>query len=640
MKIYNRVLASYLLVCMIPLLLSVFSCVKLESSLQQTVIAEQQRVVQTVSQEMDRNIRNAEDLEELMLDGAVVEELCESEVFSEQDRTEKATLREALQTAVRQHQECRSAFLYFYRSGQIVSDQRGYEEGSIESYASYLGIESDVLLDTVENTAIREFPVIKNKNGKSYIWVLTYRYSSNYKERLVCTGMLLPVEDFLYDCGNGEIYLTDGKGNLLYGSEKAGEAAVVAENADEKDGTTIVLSDGKYVRTTLASEYPFLYYHYIVKQSVYYKPIRLAWMQVAVELTAYLGIGVLLSFVLTRKTYSPYEQILRYLRKKDPKRLEHETFQNLEQSLKLFEQEQDVLENKLKANQQQLQNTMISGLLSGYTSDLSVISQYLEDGQPYRVLLFCLENTEQSHFFDGIREDQKVTAYQMLFFATKNVLDEILLEKRSGVTLVMIGLVAALIETSDTDGDWKADIERSIPLLEEALDIRVCCCVSGAADKLSEAARGYSEAMQLLQRHKGKGEKGLLIYDEAAQKESQELSEASEPSHRKEVVDDAVMEEIRGYVAAQYSDPELNVSVIAEKWNLSLSSLSRKYRAKMGHGLLDEIHMARLKEAHQLLAEGSTVKETAEKVGYLEARALVRAFKRYEGVVPSQLKGK
>ena len=282
---------------------------------------------------------------------------------------------------------------------------------------------------------------------------------------------------------------------------------------------------------------------------------------------------------------------------------------------------------------------MISGLLSGYTSDLSVISQYLEDGQPYRVLLFCLENTEQSHFFDGIREDQKVTAYQMLFFATKNVLDEILLEKRSGVTLVMIGLVAALIETSDTDGDWKADIERSIPLLEEALDIRVCCCVSGAADKLSEAARGYSEAVQLLQRHKGKDEKELLIYDEAAQKERQELSEASEPSHRKEVVDDAVMEEIRGYVAEQYSDPELNVSVIAEKWNLSLSSLSRKYRAKMGHGLLDEIHMARLKEAHQLLAEGSTVKETAEKVGYLEARALVRAFKRYEGVVPSQLKG-
>ena len=127
MKIYNRVLASYLLACMIPLLLSVFSCVKLESSLQQTVIAEQQRVVQTVSQEMDRNIRNAEDLEELMLDGAVVEELCGSEVFSEQDRTEKAALREALQTAVRQHQEAKVRFSIFTaaaRSSPISADTK------------------------------------------------------------------------------------------------------------------------------------------------------------------------------------------------------------------------------------------------------------------------------------------------------------------------------------------------------------------------------------------------------------------------------------------------------------------------------------------------------------------------------------
>ena len=43
-----------------------------------------------------------------------------------------------------------------------------------------------------------------------------------------------------------------------------------------------------------------------------------------------------------------------------------------------------------------------------------------------------------------------------------------------------------------------------------------------------------------------------------------------------------------------------------------------------------------LEAAKKLLKEGKTVRETAELTGYGDSRALIRAFKRYEGSTPGQ----
>ena len=71
---------------------------------------------------------------------------------------------------------------------------------------------------------------------------------------------------------------------------------------------------------------------------------------------------------------------------------------------------------------------------------------------------------------------------------------------------------------------------------------------------------------------------------------------------------------------------------------MSLNAISRKFRAAVGHSILDEIHMTRLAHAKELLKEGKTVKETAELTGYLDSRAMIQSFKRYEGITPGQMK--
>ena len=56
----------------------------------------------------------------------------------------------------------------------------------------------------------------------------------------------------------------------------------------------------------------------------------------------------------------------------------------------------------------------------------------------------------------------------------------------------------------------------------------------------------------------------------------------------------------------------------------------------MGCGVLEYIHRVRLKHAKEQLKEGNSVKQVASAVGYTDTQALTRAFKRYEGVTPSQ----
>jgi AraC-like DNA-binding protein len=87
-----------------------------------------------------------------------------------------------------------------------------------------------------------------------------------------------------------------------------------------------------------------------------------------------------------------------------------------------------------------------------------------------------------------------------------------------------------------------------------------------------------------------------------------------------------------------FDKPDLSITVISDHIGISVSYLSRVYMKYRGIGLLDYIHKVRLERAKELLESNKNIKDIALQVGYLESKALIRSFKRYEGITPGRYK--
>lgn len=96
--------------------------------------------------------------------------------------------------------------------------------------------------------------------------------------------------------------------------------------------------------------------------------------------------------------------------------------------------------------------------------------------------------------------------------------------------------------------------------------------------------------------------------------------------------------EIEHFIQENYQDPGLSIGNISERFEMSVSYISRTYKKLRGVGLLDFIHKIRLEKSKELMNTDLNIKEISEKVGYLDSKAMIRAFKRYEGVTPKKFR--
>ena len=93
----------------------------------------------------------------------------------------------------------------------------------------------------------------------------------------------------------------------------------------------------------------------------------------------------------------------------------------------------------------------------------------------------------------------------------------------------------------------------------------------------------------------------------------------------------------RGYIDEHFRDSGLNVAAVAAAQGISDSYLTRLFRSYMDCNVLEYIQRKRVEEAKELLRTES-IKDTAQMVGLWDTQALIRLFKKYEGVTPGAYK--
>ncbi|MBF9018643.1 helix-turn-helix transcriptional regulator [Oceanispirochaeta sp. M2] len=92
---------------------------------------------------------------------------------------------------------------------------------------------------------------------------------------------------------------------------------------------------------------------------------------------------------------------------------------------------------------------------------------------------------------------------------------------------------------------------------------------------------------------------------------------------------------VMDYMKSHFSDINLSVQSMAEDLETTSSYLSSIFRKESNSGLLDYIHMERLKQSIPLLNDKKKkLKQIAKAVGFASSNAYIRSFRKYTGLTP------
>lgn len=93
---------------------------------------------------------------------------------------------------------------------------------------------------------------------------------------------------------------------------------------------------------------------------------------------------------------------------------------------------------------------------------------------------------------------------------------------------------------------------------------------------------------------------------------------------------------LKAALYARYADPDFGVGVALRQLPCAPDHARRVFRQATGRSPLQWLTDLRLQEAQQLLASGSGVRDTAERVGMPDAYYFSRVFSRHVGMSPSR----
>ncbi|RTE10280.1 helix-turn-helix domain-containing protein [Paenibacillus whitsoniae] len=99
----------------------------------------------------------------------------------------------------------------------------------------------------------------------------------------------------------------------------------------------------------------------------------------------------------------------------------------------------------------------------------------------------------------------------------------------------------------------------------------------------------------------------------------------------------ALMKEIRSYVAENFTDPNLSLTLLSDRFQVNSKYLSQLFKEELGENFSDVLISLRMAYAQKLLVETmETVQDISVKVGYTNSISFSRIFKKCVGLSPGQ----
>lgn len=170
-----------------------------------------------------------------------------------------------------------------------------------------------------------------------------------------------------------------------------------------------------------------------------------------------------------------------------------------------------------------------------------------------------------------------------------------------------------------------------------------CCLIYGIMGTVLEGARqgGYADAAREAAFFDGDiSEMPVGKMKRRFKEMLEEICQRILDIQRENVKDQTLSKKIQAYIQENYQDPDLNISITSQHFDLTPAYLSSIYKKQMKGSLLEYINTVRITHAKEFLEQGYSVVEVAEMAGFRDSGTFIRAFKKKMGITPGQLKRK
>ncbi|MBP1963619.1 AraC family transcriptional regulator [Paenibacillus aceris] len=125
----------------------------------------------------------------------------------------------------------------------------------------------------------------------------------------------------------------------------------------------------------------------------------------------------------------------------------------------------------------------------------------------------------------------------------------------------------------------------------------------------------------------------LQVCTYTAAKRQVAISQTRQKAHQQ------LVDEISDFIEDNYTDANLNVTMIGSHFDRKATYLSKLFKDYAGEGLLDRINKVRIDKSKQLLRkQEQSVGDAANGVGFNDINAFIRVFKKVEGITPGKYK--
>lgn len=756
-KIYISYLTSYLVIGLIPLLLSLAGYKICEKTIINEIKVTQDSILSQLQGTFDRSVGSVIKMEQILAGNERVAFLGNEYVFNSQSHLEMKKLRDELTVQLDKLDTCDDIIIIFEKSGAFLTSGGVYQKELSDLFFQNSRMREADIKKIMETAGLRGYVIGEDLDGRREIYLIENVYSFNFKEKSAVIFARIPWENIQklgLDVDAGSLYWQNQDGSILM-VNGSGE---ISENMPSYD---VLITEGELLYTGEGtnqnissfrnSEYYDWKYCISMREKEYFAELNKMKLVILVQMLLLLVVAVSLALYYSNQRYMPVERLMDAVRKNQRSEKGIQDFKDVERYLDGLYKENRKLSDSWKKAQESMAGEIISGFIKGWNDDCAMVEETLQQKgigveTGYVIFLVMLRDISECKLILADEKNESRTRDQdmkLLEFVFRNIFEEVVQDVHSGMLIRMDSNFLYLVSMDKTKLDLICeDIKKCSEIYGRYLNLHIFIGGSREHKRIEELPKAYNEAVQALgyqtfwgnssevlslfetdyldsgewgteenvvrdyYRHlynlmqAGQYEKaerlmeeimdhifvrdmrytkmnqyrmsGLMntvcmILTELLGRNDEEFLKTLRPVERlmdEKTIDSArktmltifdelivhlkqCMEEEKPKwvretiqeIEEQYGDINLGLSALAEKHGLNLAYMGRTFKQYAGCSVPDYIHQVRIRECKKLLQQGISVKEAAQQVGYIDAKTLIRIFKKQEGITPGQFKG-